>query len=122
MKLNKGKSGVIFLENSRNNKISKKYRDLDLQGFPLLNEYKYLGIWLDNNLNLNKNTTEIVKKIKSKQQLLLTQKHYNNDPAILVQIFKSFILPYGDYGNLIYNTKIADYSRKGIILENLDKI
>ena len=66
MKLNKGKSGVIFLENTRNNKISKKYLDLDLQGFPLLNEYKYLGIWLDNNLNLNKNTSEIVKKIKAK--------------------------------------------------------
>ena len=66
MKLNKGKSGVIFLENTRNNKISKKYQDLDLQGFPLLNEYKYLGIWLDNNLNLNKNTSETIKKIKAK--------------------------------------------------------
>ena len=35
MRLNKNKSGVMFLEEKNNNKIDKKYKKLNLQGFPL---------------------------------------------------------------------------------------
>ena len=56
MKLNKKKSGIMFLENKIKNTINQKYRILDLNQIPVLNKYKYLGVWLDNCFNLNENT------------------------------------------------------------------
>ena len=52
MDINKRKSGIMFLEIGNYNKINKKYRKLDIEKFPILNKYKYLGKVLDNNLNL----------------------------------------------------------------------
>ena len=65
MEINKKKSGIIFLEDKNNNKINKKYKKLDLNGYPILNKYKYLGIYLDNNMNLKVNTKYIINKLRS---------------------------------------------------------
>lgn len=57
MVINKKKSGIIFLEETgKNNKITKKYKKLNIDKYPILNQYKYLGIIIDNNLNFNFNT------------------------------------------------------------------
>ena len=56
MAINKKKSGIIFLEFSKQNRINKKYKKLNIENYPIINKYKYLGTMIDNNLNLKANT------------------------------------------------------------------
>lgn len=56
MAINKKKLGIIFLEIGKNNRINKKYRKLNIDNYPIINKYKYLGTMIDNNLNLKANT------------------------------------------------------------------
>ena len=63
MEINKKKSGIMFLENGNYNKINKKYKILDIEKFPILNKYKYLGKILDNNLNLKDDVKYIINKM-----------------------------------------------------------
>ena len=53
----------MFLENNTKNKISRKYINLDFDKFPIINKYKYLGIWIDNNFNLDENTKIVIGKM-----------------------------------------------------------
>ena len=50
----------MFLEDKMNNKISKKYKRINIKGYPILNKYKYLGVFLDNNMNLKENTKYLI--------------------------------------------------------------
>ena len=73
MTINKEKSGIMFLEVYGNkNKIAKKYCHLKLDNYPIINNYKYLGVILDNNLNLNYNTKSIIQKINANKKLITT--------------------------------------------------
>ena len=79
MKTNKDKSGIIFLETGNCNHINKKYKKINLDNFPIINQYKYLGTIIDNNMNLKANTNYIIAKIKKNQKTINTQKYYNNN-------------------------------------------
>ena len=56
MKINKKKSGIIFLEIGKSNRINKKYKKLKIDNYPIIDKYKYLGTIIDNNMNLKANT------------------------------------------------------------------
>ena len=79
MTVNKKKSGIIFLELGTTNKIKKKYKMLDLNNYPVINKYKYLGTYIDNNMNLKENTKYIINKMKNNQRTIYTQKYYNKN-------------------------------------------
>ena len=64
MKINFKKSGIIFLELGKQNRINKKYSKLKIENYPIINKYKYLGTMLDNNMNLKANTQAIISKMK----------------------------------------------------------
>ena len=64
MKINKKKSGIMFLEFGNQNRINKKYKKLIIGDYPIINKYKYLGTMIDNNLNLKANTQYIINKMK----------------------------------------------------------
>ena len=66
MVISKKKSGIIFLEDKNNNKISKKYKNLKIKNYKIVNKYKYLGLYLDNNMNLKENTKHIIKKLRNR--------------------------------------------------------
>ena len=93
MDINKDKSGIMFLELGNYNKINKKYKNLDIEKLPIINKYKYLGITIDNNLNLNYNTKNIIGKININKKLIAVQKMFNNQPDLIIQIIKTFIIP-----------------------------
>lgn len=78
MVINKKKSAIMFLQNSRSNKIYKKYKNLNHYEIPIVNNYKYLGIFLDNNVNFKSNTEYLIKKMKKNNNILTSQKFYNN--------------------------------------------
>ena len=48
MELNKKKSGILQIVRNINN----QWRQTQINGIPIVNEYKYLGIWFDNKMKL----------------------------------------------------------------------
>ena len=79
MVINKKKSGIIFLELGKSNRINKKYKKLNIDNYPIINKYKYLGTIIDNNMNLKANTKYIINKMKNNQKTIYTQKYYNKN-------------------------------------------
>ena len=69
----------MFLEFSKQNRINKKYKKLNIENYPIINKYKYLGTMIDNNLNLKANTQYVINKMKKGQRTIFTQKYYNNN-------------------------------------------
>ena len=70
MEINKGKSGIMFLEEKNKNNIEKKYKKLNIEKYPILNKYKYLGVILDNNMNLKFNTQYVINKLRKNQKII----------------------------------------------------
>ena len=48
MELNKKKSGILQIVRNKNN----QWRQSQINGIPIVDEYKYLGIWFDNKMKL----------------------------------------------------------------------
>ena len=63
--------------------------------------FKYLGMVLDPTLNFNHHVSFVIRTVLHKMTLLAKVKKYlNNDVAL--QIYKSMILPYLDYADVIF--------------------
>ena len=65
--------------------------------------YKYLGITLDSTLSFNYHVKSASTAISYKVNLLARIRKYLNE-EVAMRIYKSMILPYFDYGDVIYNT------------------
>ena len=50
MTINKKKSGIIFYKKKKR----KRLKDNDIAGYPIVEEYKYLGIWMDQKMTFEK--------------------------------------------------------------------
>ena len=61
---------MMFLEEKNNNNIDKKYKKLNIENYPILNKYKYLGVLLDNNMNLKFNTKYVINKLRKNQKIM----------------------------------------------------
>ena len=63
--------------------------------------FKYLGLTLDTTLNYNHHISSVIRIVLHKMTLLAKMKKYlNNDVALL--IYKSMLLPYLDYADVIF--------------------
>ena len=64
--------------------------------------FKYLGLTLTQTLNYNHHITSIIRMVLHKMTLLAKMKKYlNNDVALL--IYKTMLLPYLDYADVIFH-------------------
>ena len=64
--------------------------------------FKYLGVILDSTLNYKHHISSILRTVLHKMVLLAKLKRYlNNDVAF--HIYKSMLLPYFDYADVIYH-------------------
>ena len=68
----------------------------------LVPSYKYLGLTLDSTLNFSQHIATIVRTISFKMTLLAKMKKYLKDNVAL-QIYKSMLLPYFDYADVIFS-------------------
>ena len=48
MKINKKKSGIMWFKRKKNN----KKRNKNIEGYPVVENYKYLGVYLDDRMNM----------------------------------------------------------------------
>ena len=56
IKVNKNKSGIMLIKGIE--------EDVEIEGYLVITEYKYLGIMIDNNLRITKHIGNIDKKMK----------------------------------------------------------
>ena len=64
--------------------------------------YKYLGVILDSTLSYNMHISSLIRTVLHKVTLLSKVKRYLNDCTALL-IYKSMILPYLDYADVIFD-------------------
>ena len=67
MKINRKKSGIMFVK-KRNSKINATRKNL--QEYPIVEEYKYLGIWFDDKLTFENHIRRIKEKIEKGMRLV----------------------------------------------------
>ena len=75
-----------------------KMNDMELQ---YTDHYKYLGITVDCSLNYQKYIKELFKKSAHKIYILSKIRQYLTRDAAL-QIYKTKVIPYLDYGDILY--------------------
>ena len=82
----------------KSNDIDISIRDEILQLVP---SYKYLGIHLDQTLSFNHHMKKVINTISHKLYIFSKIRRYLNDFSALT-VYKTMILPYFDYGDVIY--------------------
>ena len=65
MKINRAKSGIMFYK-----KKKSKVRTVQILGYPVVENYKYLGIWIDEKFSFEKQYLETKAKIEKGTKLI----------------------------------------------------
>jgi len=74
MDINKKKSGIIFHSCWG---WSNRRKLKEIEGYPIDNKYKYLGIWIDSALTFNQHMTYLKTKIKKGMKIIYMMKKKN---------------------------------------------
>ncbi len=82
------------------------YISLNNEQLEEVNEYKYLGFWLDSTLSFNCHIDKIVKKANQRLGLIKQSFKFLGRHNTLV-LYKSLVLPAIDYGDLLYHQASA---------------
>ena len=89
-----------------------KHLFLNNNPIELVQKFKYLGIILDSELNYDKYISDIRKKVGFRiTQLSRIRKYINSEQAL--NIYKTKVLPFFDYGDVLYH---------GSAVQNTDKL
>ena len=99
--INASKTKIMaFASRSRVKKCKEVDIRIDGEKLKLVPYFKYLGLTLDSTLNYSKQVASVLKLICHKMTLLAKLKKYlNGDSALL--IYKTMMLPYFDYADVI---------------------
>ena len=92
--INWKKSEIMFITNKKNVSIPD-FIEINGNNVKVVEEFKLLGIIIDNKLNFKKNTCKLRKSINTR--LYSIQKLFQLSMPVKVQFFKTFIYPYFDY-------------------------
>ena len=82
-----------------------------------VDHYRYLGLELDSQLNYNLCIKKIIQKINHKLWLFAKLRDYMTQ-EMSIKIFKGMVLPYFDYGDVIYMGAKKELLKKLQILQN----
>ena len=93
---------VIFGLKSQTKKIGDHHMTVNATKLDKVNSYTYLGITLDSNLTFNKHI-ENCKKFATHKVFLLYKIRKYIDMETSLKIFKSMVIPYIEYGDIIYS-------------------
>ena len=99
--LNLGKTVYMFFGNSKcNSKPNLKINQITLEP---VESTKFLGMWVDENLNWNIHINKLINKIKRNMHLLRTPKNLF-DERTLKLIYYAHIQSYIDYGLVLWGS------------------
>ena len=94
---------MYFGSKNKLKKINKCNINLNNANLNYVDSFKYLGITLDPQLNYDLHLSTVIQKITYKNYILRKIRRYIDVGASL-QIYKSMILPYIEYGDFLYHT------------------
>ena len=106
----KGNKLTISIKITKSMIFGSKYKikNIILQNFTIsgqpiefVNHYKYLGIMLDSTLSFKNQIQNTIKIVSHKISLLSKIRNYISETAA-INIYKTMIIPYLDYGDIIY--------------------
>ena len=86
---------------------------LKIAGLPIdyVFQYKYLGVTIDELLSFNAHLNNTIKLVSHKIFLLRRIKYYITEEAA-IRIYKSMIMPYLDYGDILFMNSNAKLVKK----------
>ena len=116
--INTGKTKCVIF-GSKNKLKSYVSNPVKVKGICLqfVSSYKYLGIYLDNSMRFTTHMCDVVKKAAHKIYQLSKIKQYLTSEAAL-RLYKVMILPYFDYGDVLFCTTNQTLSDKMQRLQN----
>ena len=108
--------------------MSKSALKIDATSLKMVPTYKYLGFTLDSTLSYDYQVKCVSNMVSYKVNLLAKIRKYLTDDVAL-KIYKSMILPYFDYGDIMYDganqgglEKLQRLQNKGLkICKGLDR-
>ena len=120
-----------FIEWTNNNKLSLNpsmyqalqvcfktntlpHAELSITGVPLsfVTEAKILGVWLQNDLQWDKNTNEIAKKANQKLYMLRLLKRFGFNDDELFSVYKCYVRPIVEYADVAWSSSFPAEQRK----------
>lgn len=108
---------MIFNNKSKRNTIDKAEIKIDNVSIEEVSEIKYLGIILDDKLNLNKNAENLEKKLNKKLGFLRRQGS-KMDEMSRILYYKSLVQPHLDYCSFLLNMSDAKYLKSFQLIQN----
>ena len=100
MKINKKKSGVIFhIKRKVKRKAGGSHQ---FEGYPIKEEYKYLGITIDNKMSFTKQLDNLEGKIKKGMKIINIMKWKKTSSWKLYHIWMTYVVPHFAYGALVF--------------------
>ena len=101
--INASKTKVMaFASRSKVKKCKNLNIRIEGEKLKLAPYFKYLGLTLDSTLNYSQHIASVIKTISYKMTLLAKLKKYLKNETAL-QIYKSMLLPYFDYADIIFD-------------------
>ena len=82
----------------KTNNVEINIEDEILQIVPT---YKYLGIFMDQNLNFNYHLKNVINSISHKLYVFSKIRRYLSEKSAFI-VYKSMVLPYFDYGDVVF--------------------
>jgi len=101
MQINKKKSAIMY--HKINSKKLKKRREY--HGYPIVSEYKYLGVVIDSKLSFKQHLEYIRKKIKNGFKLINIMKWKKLGTWRTTYVWMTYILPHLRYGSLVFRNQ-----------------
>ena len=98
---------VIFSHKLVSNNLSHPPVNFNSNNISSCSHQKHLGVVLDSNLNFNTHTDQKIKKF-NKMIGLIRQLSVNLPRNALLAIYKSFVRPHLDYGDILYDNPSND--------------
>ena len=93
---------VIFGMGNRIKRLDPPVIKLGSNEIEYVQSYKYLGLTLDQSLTFNKHLNNVIRTASHKTYQLSKIRNYINEETS-IRLYKTMILPYMDYGDIIYD-------------------
>ena len=93
---------MLFGTDNRLKNVRLPNLKLNGKDLEFVNQYKYFGITLDSSLTFQNQIQNTIKIVAHKISLLYKIRNYITEHAA-IQICKTMIIPYLDYGDIIYH-------------------
>ena len=118
MKINRKKSGIIFYKRRKSKKNSNHKEEI--LGFPIVDEYKYLGLWIDETMSFDKQIIETEKKIEKGMKMMQIMRWKRTTLWKQTYAWMTYIVPHFRYGALIYNgIRVYNNKKKNKAVEKM---